>query len=61
MPTPSVLILGVGNIILSDEAVGDLRRGKLYLSLATAEYPQGEIRGQLLPVGPDHGSRPGKH
>ena len=50
-----------GEVPLSDEAVGDLKRGKLYLSLATAEYPQGEIRGQLLPVGPDHGSRPGKH
>jgi len=46
-----------GEVPLGDEAVGDLRRGKLYLSLETAQYPQGEIRGQILPVGPDHGSR----
>ena len=44
-----------GEVPLGDEGVGELKRGKLYLSVATAQ--EGIIRGQILPVGPGHGSR----
>lgn len=50
-----------GKVPLSDDAVDELKRGKLYLSLATAQYPQGELRGQILPVRPVHDSRPDRH
>ena len=45
-----------GEVPLTDEAVGELKRGRLYVNFATAQYPQGEIRGQILPVGPVHES-----
>ena len=43
-----------GEVPLTDEAVAELKRGRLYVSFMTAQYPQGEIRGQILPVGPVH-------
>lgn len=46
-----------GEVPLTDEAVGELKSGKLYVNLATTQYPQGEIRGQILPVGPVHDRR----
>lgn len=64
-PLLGVLIPGAshvsysGEVPITDEAVGDLKRGKLYLSLATAQHPQGELRGQILPVRPAQNSRPG--
>jgi hypothetical protein len=41
-----------GEVPLSDEAVAELKRGRLYVNFVTAQHPQGEIRGQILPVGP---------
>jgi hypothetical protein len=43
-----------GEVPLTDEAVRALKRRKLYINLATAQCPQGEIRGQIVPVGPVH-------
>jgi hypothetical protein len=34
---------------LTDQAIEELNRGKLYLEFATAQYPEGELRGQILP------------
>jgi hypothetical protein len=47
-----------GEVPLTDEAVDELKRGRLYVNFVTAHYPQGEIRGQILPVGPVHESHP---
>ena len=43
-------IIYSGQISLSDEQVDQLERGKLYVNFLTAQYPNGEIRGQILPV-----------
>jgi hypothetical protein len=43
-----------GEVPLTDEAVGELKRGTLHVNVATAQYPQGEIRGQILPLKPVH-------
>jgi len=39
-----------GDIPLSDEAVELLYRGELYVSFASAQYPAGELRGQIVPM-----------
>jgi hypothetical protein len=39
-----------GAVSLSEDDVKQLKLGKLYVNLLTAEYPGGEIRGQILPV-----------
>ena len=43
-----------GEVPLTDEAVAELKRGSLYVNFLTAQHLQGEIRGQILPVGPVH-------
>ena len=47
-----------GEVPLTDEAVGELKRGRLYVNFATAQYPQGELRGQILPLKPVHEDHP---
>ena len=47
-----------GEVPLADEAVDELKRGRLYVNFVTARYPRGEIRGQILPVRPVHESHP---
>jgi len=41
-----------GGVILGDMAIEDLKQGKLYVNLATAQYPAGELRGQIVPIRP---------
>lgn len=43
-------IIYLGAISLGDEAVKQLKLGKLYVNLLTTSDPGGEIRGQILPV-----------
>ena len=38
-----------GVFALSDNEVGDLQAGRLYVAIASAQYPNGEIRGQIVP------------
>jgi hypothetical protein len=49
-------VIRFGGVTLSDDAIDQLKRGKLYVSFRSAQYPDGEIRGQILPV-PDHQHR----
>jgi hypothetical protein len=49
-----------GEVPLTDEAVGELKRGSLYVNFLTAQHLQGEIRGQILPAGPVHKSHPNR-
>jgi len=37
-------------VSLSEDDVKQLKLGKLYVNLLTAQYPGGEIRGQIRPV-----------
>ncbi|HEV2365777.1 MAG TPA: CHRD domain-containing protein [Caulobacteraceae bacterium] len=39
-----------GSADISDAQIKDLRAGLWYLNIHTAQYPPGEIRGQVLPV-----------
>ena len=39
-----------GAVSISDEEIRQLKLGKLYVNLITDEYPEGEIRGQILPA-----------
>jgi hypothetical protein len=53
---PPIIDLPAGNpkqetISLSGENVADLLAGLLYVNIHTAPYPNGEIRGQILPGG----------
>jgi hypothetical protein len=55
---PSVLDAGAGGLAspiegsaaLQPEQIDALRAGRWYVELATATHPDGEIRGQLLPL-----------
>ena len=47
-----------GSITLTDEQAGELRRGECYLNISTAQFPRGEIRGQILPLDSDHDGVP---
>ncbi len=46
-----------GQVAITDEAVDELKRSRLWVNFVTAQHPQGEIRGQILPLGPVHDSR----
>ncbi|MCC7439393.1 MAG: CHRD domain-containing protein, partial [Armatimonadetes bacterium] len=35
---------------LSDQDIADIRTGNIYLNVHTAQYPNGEIRGQVIPI-----------
>ena len=37
----------IGTCTLTEEQVGQLRDGLMYVNVHTGQYPQGEIRGQL--------------
>ncbi|MEH6710288.1 CHRD domain-containing protein [Paraglaciecola polaris] len=39
----------MGNAILNDQQVGDLLAGLWYINIHTADFPGGEIRGQVVP------------
>jgi len=49
-PTNGGIIFG--SVVVPTNAVGDLLAGSNYLSIGTATNPAGEIRGQLVPLGP---------
>ena len=55
--TPSSGVAYSGNVTLTDQQAADLKRGLLYLNFLTVHYPNGEIRGQILELGPVHDSR----
>jgi hypothetical protein len=40
----------VGTANLNDGQIGDLRAGLWYINVHTAQYPKGEIRGQVEAV-----------
>lgn len=46
-----------GALNLTDPQADQLKRGELYVNFLTVRYPRGEIRGQILPVPPNEGSR----
>jgi hypothetical protein len=46
MPAPSPL---VGQATLTDAEAADLMADNLYINVHTAKYPDGEIRGQVIP------------
>lgn len=37
-----------GSVMLTDAQVADLEAGRLYLNVHTANFPDGEIRGQVM-------------
>lgn len=39
-----------GNATLTDQQITDLKGGKWYFNVHTAKFPDGEIRGQLMPA-----------
>ena len=43
-------IVYAGQLSLNDEQVEQLTRGRLFVNFLTAQYPEGEIRGQILPA-----------
>ncbi|MCW5929948.1 MAG: CHRD domain-containing protein, partial [Chitinophagaceae bacterium] len=60
---PAVLGLGVqnpiqGNAQLTAEQAAQLDAGQWYISLSTGNNPEGEIRGQVLPVEADAAAAP---
>jgi hypothetical protein len=42
----------VGSATLTDAQIADLEGGRWYVNVHTAQYPKGEIRGQLERAGP---------
>jgi hypothetical protein len=56
--TPASGVTYSGTVTLTDQQAADLKRGLLYVNFLTARYPKGEIRGQILVVGPVHDRRP---
>jgi hypothetical protein len=38
-----------GSVTLTDQQAADLKAGKIYFNLHTAKFPDGEVRGQLMP------------
>jgi hypothetical protein len=43
-------VLYTGWVSLDDEAIKLLKNGKLFVNFLTAQFPHGEIRGQILPA-----------
>jgi len=39
-----------GISIVSDQRAGDLKAGRWYILIRTAAYPNGELRGQIVPA-----------
>lgn len=39
-----------GSATLTDPQIADLEAGKWYVNVHTAQYPKGEIRGQMTPM-----------
>ena len=53
---PEIFSLSLGNPkencgVLTKQQVKDLKAGLLYVLIKTGAFPNGEIRGQILPVG----------
>jgi hypothetical protein len=42
-----------GGYLLSAEQVQQLKRGLWYVNISSAQFPDGELRGQILPFNPD--------
>lgn len=55
--TPASGVTYSGTVTLTDQQAADLKRGLLCVNFLTVRYPKGEIRGQILAVGPVHDSR----
>jgi hypothetical protein len=56
--TTGQVIYTTGCVSLDDEATKLLKNGKLYMNFLTAQFPHGEIRGQILPACADDQRRP---
>jgi hypothetical protein len=50
VPLPDVASPAKGTATLTDRQIAELKAGKWYINVHTAQYPAGEIRGQVTPA-----------